>query len=93
MYHLFRTKEFEKSLLALLRSGKFQRQEIEEVLDILSSGTPLPPSYRDHALKGDMSNLRECHVRGDILLIYRKDREALILVALDIGTHHEIFGK
>ena len=92
-YHIFSTKRFEKSLAQIVRSGKFKRRDVEEVLATLASGHSLPASYRDHALKGDLSDRRECHVRGDILLIYRKDNDVLVLLDLDIGTHHELFGS
>jgi mRNA interferase YafQ len=59
---------------------------------LLCSGRPLPATYRDHALKGDLADRRECHIHGDLLFVYRKDGDALVLLALDIGTHHELFG-
>lgn len=92
MYSIFPTKRFQKSLRALVCSGKFERQEAMEVLELLSSDLPLSQQFHDHVLQGDFSGQRECHVRGDILLIYRKDEDVLILIALDIGTHHELFG-
>lgn len=92
MYKVFITKDFERSLVKFVRSGKFHREEAEQVLRVLSSGLPLPKKYRDHALHGDLSGRRECHIRGDILLIYRKQEDILVLIVLDIGTHHELFG-
>jgi mRNA interferase YafQ len=92
MYYIFRTRQFEKSLVKMVRSGKFVRQDVEDVLLQLSSGETLPVNLREHALKGDMQDRRECHVKGDVLLIYRKDNDVLTLIAIDIGTHHELFG-
>lgn len=64
---------------------------LENVLELLASDMTLPPSNRDHALSGDWAGYRECHVKPDLLLIYRKaDRELLRLARL--GSHCELFG-
>jgi mRNA interferase YafQ len=47
--------------------------------------------FRDHDLNGDWVDHRECHLKPDLLLIYRKvGSELLILVRL--GSHSELFG-
>lgn len=51
----------------------------------------LPESNRDHALSGDWVGYRECHIKPDLLLIYRKpDADTLRLARL--GSHSELFG-
>ena len=61
------------------------------VVTLLAADRDLPPSYRDHALVGDWSGYRECHLRPDLLLIYRKpDDDTLRLARL--GSHSELFG-
>jgi len=51
----------------------------------------LPSRFRDHDLNGDWVDHRECHLKPDLLLIYRKvGSELLILVRL--GSHSELFG-
>lgn len=61
------------------------------VLNVLANDRPLEPKHRDHALSGDWSGYRECHIRPDLLLIYRKpDEENLQLARL--GSHSELFG-
>jgi mRNA interferase YafQ len=50
---------------------------------------PLPGKYRDHASTGDWKDHRDCHIRPDLVLIYRKpDAETLELVRL--GSHSEL---
>jgi mRNA interferase YafQ len=62
-----------------------------EVLYKLISDEELPEKYRDHALSGDWSGYRECHVKPDLLLIYKKtDGGGLRLARL--GSHSELFG-
>ncbi|WP_150102655.1 type II toxin-antitoxin system YafQ family toxin [Gallionella capsiferriformans] len=52
---------------------------------------PLPDNNRDHALSGDWTGYRECHVKPDILLIYLKpDLDTLRLA--HFGSHSELFG-
>lgn len=70
-------------------------RELEAVLSLaialLAEDRPLPERSRDHALGGDWRDHRECHLRPDLLLIYRKpDSEVLQLVRL--GSHSELFG-
>jgi mRNA interferase YafQ len=77
------------------REGKgHHRRELEAVLisavSLLAEDKPLPEGNRDHALTGDWRNHRECHLRPDLLLIYRKpDAEVLQLVR--VGSHSELF--
>jgi len=64
---------------------------LRPVLTALATDVPLPPANRDHPLGGDFADCRECHIRGDLLLVYRKpDDMRLQLVRL--GSHSELFG-
>jgi len=49
----------------------------------------LPPEARDHSLTGEWSDIREFHIGGDLLVIYIKTDEELILIR--IGTHSQLF--
>ena len=64
---------------------------LQEVIRILATGKPLPKEYRDHQLQGRMSHLRECHIKGDWLLVYRIFEERLILSLHSTGTHADLF--
>jgi mRNA interferase YafQ len=60
------------------------------VLTALAEDRSLEPARRDHALTGDWSGYPECHLKPDLLLIYRKlDANALWLVRL--GSHTALF--
>ncbi len=49
----------------------------------------LAKKYHDHALTGDWSDHRDCHIKPDLVLIYRKpDNKVLQLVRL--GSHSEL---
>jgi len=69
--------------------GKKLDTFLMEVVDMLAADTPLPQRNFDHALTGDWVDHRDCHLRPDLLLIYRKpDDESLELVRL--GSHSEL---
>jgi mRNA interferase YafQ len=55
----------------------------------LVADAALPARNSDHALGGQWSDCRDCHIRPDLILIYRKpDAETLELVRL--GSHSEL---
>jgi len=61
------------------------------LLGLLVADRPLPAANRDHALAGNWSGYRECHIRPDLLLIYAKPApDVLRLVRL--GSHSDLFG-
>ncbi|MBU1091758.1 type II toxin-antitoxin system YafQ family toxin, partial [Patescibacteria group bacterium] len=43
------------------------------MVGIIASGEKLNKKYQDHKLKGCMSEYRECHIKSNLLLIYKKD--------------------
>jgi len=60
----------------------------------LANDQILPPHLRDHDLTGDWKGYRECHIKPDLLLIYRKQGTAGggILRLARLGSHSELFG-
>lgn len=60
-----------------------------EILYLLLNDKPLPQQYKDHELIGNWKGFRECHIKPDLLLIYRKNDDLLQLVRL--GSHSELF--
>jgi mRNA interferase YafQ len=60
-----------------------------EIVALLANDQPLPSRYRDHALYGDLKDHRDCHIKPDLVLIYRRpDADVLQLVRL--GSHNEL---
>jgi len=59
------------------------------VLQLLATDQALPPRLCDHALSGAWKDHRDCHLKPDLVLIYRKpDEDVLQLVR--IGSHSEL---
>lgn len=65
--------------------------ELKSVLLALVTDQPLDAKFRDHDLTGDWAGYRECHVKPDLLLIYRKSEPDLLRLAR-LGSHSELFG-
>ena len=60
-----------------------------EVVNLLVADKPLPPNKHDHSLIGEWVDHRDCHIKPDLVLIYRKpDDDHLDLVRL--GSHSEL---
>jgi mRNA interferase YafQ len=76
------------------KSEVITRRELEGLLmlavELLLDDKPLPDRNRNHALGGGWRDHRECHLKPDLLLLYRKpDSEVLQLIRL--GSHSELF--
>jgi mRNA interferase YafQ len=75
------------------RSGRFGpklEDMLRPVIEMLATDETLPQRFCDHSLEGNWKGHRECHVRPDLLLIYRKpDADSLELVRL--GSHSELY--
>ena len=71
------------------RHGKKLDVALMEAVKLLSADVPLPRRYFDHPLSGEWDDHRDCHIRPDLILIYRKpDDHNLELVRL--GSHSEL---
>jgi len=71
------------------RHSKMLDKLLVEVVEMLAADKPLPRRNFDHPLTGEWSDHRDCHIRPDLVLIYRKpDDASLDLVRL--GSHSEL---
>ncbi|MGL4943837.1 MAG: type II toxin-antitoxin system YafQ family toxin [Thermoguttaceae bacterium] len=82
-------KDF-KRVMANPRHARDAAARLEAATSILAEDRPLPQSYRDHALTGDWNGYRECHLKPDLLLIYRTEANDLLRLAR-LGSHSELF--
>lgn len=83
------------------REGKGQHRavldtELKLVITALANDGQLAAKHRDHALAGDWKDYRDCHVRPDLVLIYRlmngdgTDGNPTRLVLARLGSHSEL---
>ncbi len=74
------------------KKGKLSKtldEELAGIITDLAADRPLARRQRDHALTGSWKDHRDCHIRPDLVLIYRKpDTDHLDLVRL--GSHSEL---
>jgi mRNA interferase YafQ len=82
------TTQFERDLRLLQRRGK-DIEKLKQVLAVLINEEPLAERYRDHPLKGNYRNRRECHLEPDWLLIYKLYNDEIIFERT--GTHSDLF--
>ncbi|MBX2397111.1 type II toxin-antitoxin system YafQ family toxin, partial [Campylobacter jejuni] len=61
------------------------------IINRIANNETLEAKHRDHALKGNYIGFRECHIQQDLLLVYQKQDDKLILYLLRIGSHSELF--
>jgi mRNA interferase YafQ len=59
------------------------------VVRLLASDEVLPHRCHDHQLTGDWADHRDCHVKPDLVLIYRKPDDATLELVC-IGSHSEL---
>ena len=91
-------------MLKIERTGQFKRDykrelkgrhrttleaSLVEVLKTLVSNQPLADKYKDHQLTGDYKDHRDCHIKPDLVLIYRKPNNQ-ILQLVRLVSHSEL---
>lgn len=81
---------FKKDFKTVLKRG-YDIRLLEEVLELLIEEQTLPQKYLDHALTGNYTGHRECHITPDWLLVYKIEKEILILSLTRTGTHSDLF--
>jgi mRNA interferase YafQ len=63
--------------------------DLKLAIQLLEKDVMLPTNYYDHALIGNWKDHRDCHIKPDLVLIYRKpDETTLQLVRL--GSHSQL---
>ena len=77
--------------LELMKLRNLPKSELDAVVKLLSEEQSLPLKYKDHALKGNFSGYRECHIRPNWLLMYKIDKIILTLVLVRTGSHSDLF--
>jgi len=90
MYEIFRTSSFKKDYKKLSNDDK---KLLKEVITFLANGETLAEEYNDHKLIGNYLGCRECHLKPDLLLIYRINDNILELALTRVGSHSKLFGK
>lgn len=88
-YELVATTSFKKDYKKLVKR-QYNITLLDEVVEQLLNGNPLPEKNKDHALTGNWKGFRECHIMPDWLLVYRIYEDKLILSLTRTGSHSDL---
>lgn len=91
MRRIERTAQFKRDYKREAR-GQYRvtlDSDLVPVLRALANDQLLELRYRDHPLSGEWKDHRDCHVKPDLILIYRKQNEE-ILQLVRLGSHSEL---
>ncbi len=92
MLRIRQQSKFKTDSKRLIRSGQFSEADEKKLLDVIehiAKGKRLDKKHKDHMLTGNWNNHRECHIKPDLLLIYKIESDILKLVRL--GSHSDLF--
>ena len=90
MLEIVMSNRFKKDLKMAARRG-YNIELLDEIVNKLANRELLPEKNRDHALSGDYTGCRECHIAPDWLLVYQVEDKELILYLMRTGTHSDLF--
>lgn len=93
MYQIIYSQGARKALKRLRMSGSFPNAIFKELLTLFMCGRSLPIHFKDHALHGNLSTNRECHIGFNLLVVYERDDDQMAVTISKVGTHGEIFGE
>lgn len=71
------------------RHGRTLDRDLTAIVQMLAADTPLPRRNFDHPLSGEWIDHRDCHIKPDLVLIYRKP-DAAHLDLVRLGSHSEL---
>lgn len=89
MYNLEYSSQFKKDFKKIAKLAISGVIEVGHVITNLQQEQTLTEKYVDHALSGNCANYRDCHIKSDLVLIYKV--ESNILKLARIGSHSELF--
>jgi mRNA interferase YafQ len=86
-----RTSQFKKDYKRELRGVHRATlpKDLAAVVLALANDRPLSSKFHDHPLIGEWKDFRDCHIRPDLVMIYRKS-EAERLQLVRLGSHSEL---
>jgi len=88
LLEIFRTSGFKSDFKKLNADDK---ERLKTVLQILVNNEPLDAKYKNHLLIGNYNGCSECHIKPDLLLIYKIDMELNELQLVRVGSHAGLF--
>jgi mRNA interferase YafQ len=91
MRRIEKTSQFKKDHRRELKGSHrdILDDDLAYILRFLVNNRPLPGKYRDHVLSGNWKYCRDCHIKPDLILIYRRPNDE-VLQLVRLGSHSEL---
>ena len=89
MIEIIYSSQFKKDFKKIRKLPILDLKIVFDVILSLENEIQLDAKYKDHQLSSNWSKFRECHIKPDLLLIYKIVDEKLYLAR--IGSHSELF--
>ena len=83
------SSQFKKDFKKIAKLAIPDAIEVGHVITLLQHGQKLAEKYRDHSLSGNLASYRDCHIKPDLVLIYKIENNTLKLAR--VGSHSELF--
>lgn len=85
------TNHFKRDYKREKKSGNHKKldHELFTTVKLLAANKLLPQNKYDHVLTGNWDDHRDCHIKPDLILIYRKPN-ASILELVRLGSHSKL---
>ena len=93
-YDIVLTSAF-KNCLKIIKKRRKDLEKLTVIVNRIACGEKLEEKYRDHELTNSkhFKNCRECNIEPDWLLVYKINKNDLILFLVETGTHSDLFNK
>ncbi len=88
MLEIFRTRSFKSDFKKLNDDDK---EKLKVALIKLVNGLELDQKYKNHSLIGNYNGCLECHIKPDLLLIYKIELLINELQLVRVGSHSQLF--
>ncbi len=87
IFQIVKSKSFKKDFKKLSNDEK---SDTLNIISKLAKGETLEEKYKDHQMSGKLKSFRDCHVRPDLILIYKYNNTEVELYLLRIGSHSKL---
>jgi mRNA interferase YafQ len=84
MFVLKYSNHFKKDLKRY-KHNRVVLEELEKILDVLVKGEKLPLRNLNHNLSGEFKDCFECHIKPDVLLVYKIEKSNITILLLRMG--------
>lgn len=89
MYSLVLTTKFKKDFKRFKRRG-YPASELKNILQMLHESGTVPGDYKPHKLLGKYHECWECHIKSDLLIIWKVYEDQNKIALIRTGTHSDL---